>query len=80
MFGNKKVLNILDKLFNNCKYKYDIDWHKVLSDTKQLYNIDINNYNYTNNITITKLKNILKKLNLTIQFQIIDKYNKIRRS
>ena len=77
---NKVISNIFEKLFNNCKYKYDIDWHRILSETENLYSIKLRNVNYENDKTLNEINQLLiksKKTEFQLKYQILDNYNKV---
>ena len=77
---NKIVSSILDNLVKNCKYKYDIDWHRILSETEDLYSMKLRNIDYESNKTLDEVNKLLissKKKEFQLKYQILDNYNKV---
>jgi len=78
--SDKIIDNILQLIINKCRYKYDIDWHKILIEAEQIYNIKITNFNYEKEkslFSVIKLLNTSKNKSFKIKTQILDNYNKV---
>ena len=74
------ISDIYNTIINNCKHKYDIDWHRILQETEEIYNTKINEFNFKDEISLNKTLKLLDKIKdkkYKIKYQFLDSYNKV---
>ena len=78
--SNEIVKSILDLVMEKCRYKYDIDWHKILIEAEKTYSLKLKDFNYEDDkslFNISKLLVINKTKEFQIKHQVLDNYNKV---